>query len=163
MLKTAVHPQRLRWKHSIFHEHIEMFKVFKLIGINQSESMQFGGDSAVLPVPEDINKTHFHLYLRLLRHWDSLSERPEQPICPCEDMILWTHLSKVLAVPFLMDINTQTVTPQLTTFYGDIKLFSILAHNSPCSERKQEREREREKHLKYLFSKSPSLKHIPTL
>jgi len=44
----------------------------------------------------------------------------------------------VLAV----DINTQTITPQLTTFYGDIKLFSILAHNSPCSEIKQEKERE---------------------
>lgn len=46
MLKMAVHPQRLHRKHSIFHE---MFKVLKLIGINERESMQFGGASAVLP------------------------------------------------------------------------------------------------------------------
>ncbi len=167
ILKIAVHPQRLHRKHSVFHE---MFKALKLIGINERESVQFGGASAVLPwaLPEDMEETHthtrtnrhFHLYLRQ-GYWDGLSERPNKyvPLWGLDTPVWFQlHLSKVLSVPFLMDINTQSITPQLTTFYCHIKLFSILAHNSPSSERTKESERE--KHLKYLLSTSPSLKHI---
>lgn len=168
------HPQMHLWMLSIFHECTKTFKAPKLAGINQSESTEFWGDSAVSPwilplasshcgeLPEDTQKTLTVTSIRT-RDWAGGTPwqvRPKKPISLKtwrSYMVSNGNLPKRICARLCLFNGYK-----YTDHYTSVKHF-LWWHLTTFHSRKRElekesgQERERARHLKYLFSKSLSL------